>query len=387
MTAATIEMGDIIRQFRDQYVAAYGEQMMPSQNKALHDIAACCTSDLGGHRYRCQQCDAEFWVYHACRNRSCPKCHGRQMQLWFQQRQAELLPCGYYHLVATVPEELRPLFLSEQKYMYGLLMKTVARAVIDLASERKRLGALPGILMVLHTWNGQMMYHPHVHLLVTQGGVTDDRRQWRTTPTKFLVPVKALSRVIAARIRDALKKERPELFERLPSVIWRRPWCSFCKHYGNGEEAVLRYLARYVFRIAITNARIVDMDDTHVTFQYKDRDANRWRTCRLSGVEFLRRFLMHVLPRGFHKVRYYGLWHHSKRNLQRCAYLLLMLDPTSRRKRPPTFADLTAEAIRIATNSFTGDEDVSAEHFQPTCPHCRGNDVVVLEELQRARSP
>jgi hypothetical protein len=293
-----LELAEVVRQFRDAHAAQFAGVMLPSQRKALSDIADCMTPAMGGHRYRCADCDNDFWICHGCRNRSCPKCHGRQMQEWLACREAELLPCGYYHLVATVPEQLRHAFLADQKFMYSLLMKTVAGAVIDLVRDEKRIGATPGILMILHTWTGQMTYHPHVHLLITAGGVSDDGRHWLAGPQKFLLPVRALSKIIAARFRDALEKGKPDVFRTLPRKTWKRAWCCFCKPYGHGKQAVLRYLARYAFRIAITNARIVAMDATHVTFRYKDREANQWRTCRLTGVEFLRRFLMHVLPKG-----------------------------------------------------------------------------------------
>ena len=371
MKKTTIELADVVRQFQDAYLAQFGKQIMPSQRKALGDIVACCTAELGGHRYRCEECDQRFWVYHACRNRSCPKCHGQQTRQWLANLQAELLPCDYYHLIATVPEELRHAFLSDQKYMYGLFMKTVARAVIDLAAKRRHLGAMPGILMVLHTWTARMMCHPHVHLLITGGGVTDDGKQWRTTQGKFLVPVTALSRVVAARMRDTLKKEKPEIFKGLPPEVWNREWCSFCKHYGHGKEAVVNYLSRYVYRIAITNARILEMDKTHVTFKYKDHKADCWRTCQLAGTEFLRRFLMHVLPRGFHKVRYYGLWHHSKRDLQRRAGLLLMLDSSHGSIRPLVVAELADQDDCVTKkNPFEGEESPQADGYRPRCPSC-----------------
>ena len=151
-----IELADVVRQFKDPYVAEFGDRIMPSQRKALTDIAACMTAEMGGHQYQCRDCGQSFWVYHGCRNRACPACHGHQTREWLASRQAELLPCDYYHVVATVPEETRHLFLSDQKFMYSLFMKTVAGAVIDLTRDRKYLGGTPGILMVLHTWTGQM---------------------------------------------------------------------------------------------------------------------------------------------------------------------------------------------------------------------------------------
>jgi hypothetical protein len=373
MKKTTIELADVVRQFQGEYFAQFGDQIMPSQRKALRDITACSTSELGGHRYFCQDCHQRFWVFHGCRNRSCPKCHGPQIRQWFESRQAELLACHYYHLVATVPKELHYAFLANQKYLYGLLMKTVAGAVMELAKNPRHLGAMPGILMVLHTWTTQVTYHPHVHLWETQG--------------KFLVPVKALSKIVAARMRDILEKEKPKLFRQLPPSVWKRKWCSFCKRYGHGKEAVLRYLARYVFRIAITNTRIVHMDDTHVTFRYKDRKADRWQTCRLTGVQFLRRFLMHVLPRGFHKVRYYGLWHHSKRDLQRRAWLLLILDSPSQAIPQLSIADIALEASRGADEQNRDHESRQEQGFCPRCPNCNSDRVIHLYELQRGRSP
>ena len=377
-----IELADVVRRFKDRYVARFGPLMMPSQKKALTDIAACMTARMGGHQYRCCDCDHTFWVYHGCRNRACPACHGRRMRDWLCAREAELLPCDYYHIVATVPEETRHLFLSDQKFMYSLLMKTVAGAVIDLARDRKYLGATPAILMVLHTWTCQMHYHPHVHLLVTGGGVTDDRQSWREPPGAFLVPVKALSKLIAARFRDALKKAKPHAFSSLPRKTWKQPWCSFCKHYGRGKQAVLDYLARYAFRIAITNARIITMDNTHVTFKYKLRETSQWKACRLTGVEFLRRFLMHVLPKGFHKLRYYGLWHHSKRDLQQRARLLLSLLGPLRLAECLLIAELAAEADSASEN-----QGASEERFSPSCPYCASRRVEHLQERCRGPGP
>jgi len=377
-----IQLADVVRRFKDDYVAQSGHLMMPSHKKALTDIAACMTAQMGGHQYQCRDCDHTFWVHHGCRNRACPACHGRQMRAWLQARQAELLPCDYYHLVATVPQETRHLFLSDQKFMCSLLMKTVAGAVLDLARDRKYLGATPAVLMVLHTWTCQLQYHPHVHLLVTGGGVSDNGQSWCQPPGQFLVPVKALSKLIAARFRDTLKKAKPDAFDSLPRKTWKQPWCSFSKHYGRGQQAVLDYLARYAFRIAITNARIVAMDDTHVTFKYKQRDTGEWKLCRLDGVEFLRRFLMHVLPKGFHKLRYYGLWHHSKRHLQERVRLLLSLLGPLRLAECLLIADVATEAERSSEG-----EGTSEEGFLPSCPHCGSQRVEYLQERCRGPGP
>ena len=209
-----------------------------------------------------------------------------------------------------------------------------------LRGPAHHVGALPGMLSVLHTWNGRLMYHPHVHMLITGGGITPNGRHWQPARGEFLVPVALLSRKIAAEFRDALAAKEPDVAQSVPQNVWRRQWVSFVKHYGHGNQAVLNYLSRYVFRTAISNARILGMDQTHVTFRWKDRHADAWRTERLPGVEFLRRFLQHVLPRGFHKVRYYGLWHASKRPLSARAWLLLILETPPDTAMPGRLADL-----------------------------------------------
>jgi Putative transposase len=202
-----------------------------------------------------------------------------------------------------VPSEMRAVFRREQKLLYGILMQVAAAAVKDLCAQKRHLGALPGVLSVLHTWNGQLGYHPHVHLLITGGGITADGQHWEPARGEFLVPVVVLSRKIAAQFSAALKAVAPAVFADIPAKVWQREWVSFCKQYGQGNDAVLSYLSRYVFRTAISNARILGMDQTHVIFRWKDRGAEAWRTERLPGVEFLRRFLQHVLPQGFHRVR------------------------------------------------------------------------------------
>ena len=254
--------------------------------------------------------------------------------------------------------------------MYGLLMKVSAAAVKQLCAKKRHLGALPGILSVLHTWNAELGYHVHVHMLITGGGITQDGQHFEPSRGKFLVPVAVLSRKIAAKFRDALRKERPGLLATIPESVWQREWVSFCKHYGHGNEAVLNYLSRYVFRTAITNARILALDDTHVTFRYQDRSTGTWRTIRLPGVEFLRRFLQHVLPRGFHKVRYYGLWHSSKRDLANRAWLLLMLQTPIDAAGPVKIADLLEASSPLAQNqqehSYQGDNHEHPVHVAPT---------------------
>ena len=379
MTKPTIELADVVRRFAGLYKQQFGDLMLPSHHRALQDIVACMTEDMGGEYYHCKDCNEAFWIYHGCRNRSCPKCHGRQIKEWLKSRSVEVLPCRYFHLIATAPSELRSLFLRHQKTLYGLFMKTAAESVRDLAAQKRFVGAQVGILAVLHTWTGRLHHHPHVHMLVTGGGVTDDGTAWHGAPKKFLIPVKKLSRMIAKRFAEALQNGHPELFEQIPDKVWRREWCSYSKPYGTGKDAVLRYLARYVFRVAITNHRLVSMDESHVTFRYKDRDTDQWKIERLEGIQFLRRFLLHVLPKGFHKVRYYGIWHPCKRDRQARARLLLELTTT-----PATHSDAVLIAD-IVTEALEQSALTSQDHAVK-CPKCGSINVCLIDTIRR-RNP
>jgi len=385
MTVYKHNVDRLARRAKEDYRVRQGNRLLPSQDKALDDIGDCRTAAMGGHRYRCAECDETFWVYHACGNRACPACHGRDTRAWLEKRKAQLLPCGYFHVVATVPQTMRRAFLADQKAMYGLFMKTVAECVTALARDPRFVGGTPGTLMVLHTWTGELHYHPHVHLLVTAGGITDDGEHWRDPKHQdFLVPVQALSKMIRRRFGEQLAKLSPEAFDAVPATAWINGWNTFSKPYGDGAEAVLQYLARYVFRIAITNARIVNMDDGHITFRHRDRTTKQWRHCRLDDFTFLDRFLQHVLPKGFHKVRYYGLWHHSKRAQQEALRLLEQKadksEATPPNATPADIAKLAPEAETLAAQREPTTRDTN---FQPTCPHCGCERVTQIEELKR----
>jgi len=382
MSKPQLELSDVVRRFVGPYKEQFGPLMLPSHHRALQDIPACMTEAMGGERYHCNECNKAFWIYHGCRNRSCPKCHGRQTADWLQNRTAEILPCKYFHVIATVPSELRSLFLRHQKILYGLLIKIAADAVRDLAAEKRYVGAEVGILAVLHTWTGQLHHHPHVHMMVTGGGVTKDGTAWHDAPNKYLVPVKKLSPMIARRFAEALQKGHPGLFEQIPATVWKRQWCSYCKPYGTGQDAVLQYLARYVFRIAITNHRLISMDESHVTIKYKDHKTDQWKTERLEGVQFLRRFLFHVLPKGFHKVRYYGLWHNCKKDRQAKARLLLELSKLStasvQGNKLFLVGDLAEEALEQSSLESHG--------HKVKCPKCGGADVFLLARIRRGKA-
>jgi hypothetical protein len=318
------EVADIFRRYGGDYLRMFGPGMLPSHVRAFNDIQECRTPALGGHVYSCDHCGHQEYAYHSCRNRSCPKCHTQDSQDWLQARQKDLLPVGYFHVVFTVPQELRPLIRGHQKAFYDLLPRAAAKALIKLAADPHYVGGLVGVLTVLHTWTRTLVYHPHVHCLVPGGGVTPDQ-EWRPARKKFLVPVKALCPIFRAMVRDAVAKELPDL--KVPPAVWDKPWVVYAKPALAGPQAVLAYLGRYVHRTGIANRNILSIEDGQVTFRYQKSGETTWRTQTVAAGEFIRRFLQHALPSGCHKVRYYGLWSVAKRPLLRRVQVLLALDP------------------------------------------------------------
>jgi hypothetical protein len=359
-----LEVADIVRLHKDEYRAKFGAQRTSVQKKALRDIQNCRTPFFGGHVHQCDHCAQKVYSYHSCRNRSCPKCHRDQTQRWIAQQRQRLLPCPYYLITFTLPAQLRPLARSHPKIVYGLLMKSAAAALQKLASDPRFLGARLGALAVLHTWTRAMLYHPHVHMLVTAGGVSADGQDWlQPKNPKFLVPVRALSVIFRAKMRAALEKAR--LLENVTSDVWTKPWIVHCQHAGSGEK-VLDYLGRYVFRIALTNNRLERLHNGLVTFRYRDNRTQRLRHCTIPAVEFLHRFLQHVLPRGCAKVRYYGIFSpHCHAQLQQARSLV----------------------DRRCQSAATPSPDSLASTAPPLCPYCRIGKLTIVEILHRIRSP
>ncbi len=374
MNNPSIEVADVFRAFWPQYKEQYKDSILPSHLKAASDIMACMTQEMGGGKHRCNDCSNEFWVYHGCRNRSCPKCHGRQTIEWMEKRSIEILPGSYFHVVATAPAELRSIFRYHQKTMYGILMRIAAKAVIEIAKERRYVGGEPGIMAVLHTWTSKLEFHPHVHLLVTGGGLGEDGKVWHEAST-FLVPAKKLSPLISRRFREELEKKHPDLLVQIPDKIWKKEWCSFvdCKDNSKGQDVVLNYLARYVFRIAISNNRIQKMDKSSVTFKYKENNTHTWKEETISGIEFIKRYLMHVLPKGFHKIRYFGLWSPGKRSLLRSLSIALqLLMPDKKIRQLGELAELALEKSEIENHGY-----------QPVCPRCKSHNSVIIQTKRR----
>lgn len=308
------ELADVVRLHGTQYAAKFGAAMLPSHRRALNDILACRTPAMGGHVFECEQCRYVHYACHSCRNRSCPKCHGVDTQQWIDKRRDELLPVPYFHVVFTIPRELHLIARANQSAFYAALMNSAAAALMKLCADPRFLGGTVGLMAVLHTWTRTLVYHPHVHCLVPAGGVHDGH--WLSAPRdNFLVPVRALSKIFQGILLEILQRQIPQV--EIPRGARRAKWVVFAKPAVQGSEAVLQYLGRYVHRIAISNARIVSVDQNNVSLRYQDSAQRTWKLLTLPGKEFLRRYLQHVLPRGFHKVRYYGLWAPANRKLLR----------------------------------------------------------------------
>jgi hypothetical protein len=298
-----VELAEIFRHYGPAYRAKCGARLLPSHRQAMWAIEHCRTEALGGHVYHCPDCDQHVYQYHSCRNRHCPKCQNEQAQQWLAQQRNLLLPVPYFMLTFTLPAPLRPVARSHQALLYDLLFRASAAATQHLAADPRFIGGQLGLVGVLHTWGRTLAYHPHVHYLIPAGGLADEDQTWRPARDDFLVPVKALSGIFRARFRDALRSA--ELFDLVPASVWEHDWVVHCKAVGNGETA-FKYLAPYIFRVAISNSRLLKLENDQVTFRYRASDTGQSQLCTLAVEEFIHRFLQHVLPKGFVKVRYYG---------------------------------------------------------------------------------
>jgi ribosomal protein L37AE/L43A len=295
-----VELAEIFRLHGPQYRAQFGARMLPSHLRAMQDIENCRTASLGGQLYYCPHCDEPRYSYHSCKNRHCPKCQNEQANDWLQEQQSLLLPVTHFLLTFTLPAELRALARSNQKTIYNLLFRASSQALLQLAHDPRFVGASLGMVGVLHTWTRQLLFHPHVHYLVTGGGLTATG-SWKSARADFLVPVKALSIIFRAKFREQLKKT--ELFALVEPRLWLKDWVVHCQPVGSGAQAC-QYLAPYIFRVAISNNRIHKLQAGQVTFSYKESATDQLKFCQLSAAEFIRRFLQHVLPHRFIKVRY-----------------------------------------------------------------------------------
>ena len=317
MKKKKIEVQDIIKKYGEKYKQKH--KMMPHIAKTMEAIEKCRTEKLGYHEDVCDECGYTKISYNSCRNRHCPKCQSIARAKWIEEREAEILNVKYFHVVMTIPSELYMIAYQNQSKVYKILFKATAETLEELARDKKYLGAEIGFMEVLHTWGQTLVYHPHIHCIVPAGGI-DKIGKWRNSKKKFFIPVKVLSRKFRGKFLYYLKKEKLEFygkneylnnkqnFDELMSKMYNKEWISYCKPPFENAKSVIKYLGRYTHRVAISNERILSEENGEVTFKYRDyKDNNKMKEMTVKAEEFIRRFLMHILPPGFMKIRHYGL--------------------------------------------------------------------------------
>jgi hypothetical protein len=351
-----IELAEVLRRHWPEYQAAFGQRIPVSHRAAVHDIIRCRTPAMGGLRFGCQKCGREHFVYLSCNHRACPKCGHAETQEWIEKQKRRLLPVLYFMVTFTVPEELRSILRSHQKELYHLLFKESAATLMEVAARPKFLGADLGFMGVLHTWSRQLIFHPHIHYVVPGGGLSADGLRWvRFKNPEFFLPYKVLARRFRNRFREALRNT--PLWNSVPRQVWSMDWNVECTAVGNGEP-VLIYLARYVYKTALGSNAILKDENGQITFRFRHSDTGKMDRLALPAKEFIRRFLQHVLPGGFQRVRYFGwMAPAARKRFQRIRALLDWKEPE---KKPPT-----------------------APAPLPICKVC-GLEMVLMEELPRA---
>ena len=386
MSRPPLEVADVVRQYGDAFLERYGPTLAGAQHRALRAIALCRTAALGGHITQCDHCEHEVQAYNSCRNRSCPTCHGAAQATWLAAREGEVLNTPYVHGIFTLPHDLGPLALQNPRLLYGLLFRTVAQTLQDIAGDPKHLGAEIGGFAVLHTWGQQLHHHPHLHCVLPAGGLAPDGTQWMPCRPHFFLPVRVLSRrfrrlylaglahlygqghlTFAGRCRDLAE---PTPWQRLLADVRDQEWVVYAKEPIQDPRHVLTSLARYTHRVAISNHRLVALEDGRVTFRSKDyQRGHRLRTLTLDAVAFLRRLMLHVPPRGFHRLRHCGFLANRVRQakLAQCRTLL------GHTTRPPA----RDEATDLKT------PEVSAGEPGSVCPVCQHGRMHLVQTLYR----
>jgi hypothetical protein len=388
LSRPSLEVADIFRNHGPDWRQANAGHVSLGQLRVMSAIESCRTAALGGHVARCEDCAHLRVSYNSCRNRHCPKCQAIAAKEWLAEREAELLPVPYYHLVFTLPAAIGDIAYHNKAVIYGLLFKAAAETLITIAADPQHLGVRIGLTAVLHTWGSALTHHPHVHIIVPGGGISPDGQRWLSCRPGFFLPVRVLSRLfrrlfldklIAARDAGRLQffGDHAPLAEHAPFAAYLAPfrkaeWVVYAKRPFGGPEAVLAYLSRYTHRVAIANSRLLALDQAGVTFKWKDYRANgadRYKVMRLAVDEFIRRFLIHVLPDGFHRIRHYGLFANGGRadNIARARHLLNV--PTPQR------------ALADADSGDSGPQALSHP-----CPCCGGR-MIIIETFERGSTP
>jgi Putative transposase/Transposase zinc-binding domain len=380
---ASVEVADIFRAAGPGYRVAQAGHLSLQQLKVMSAIEHCRTAALGGHVEACEDCGQWRIAYNSCRNRHCPRCQGAAARTWLAERGADLLPVGYFHVVFTLPAEVADIAFHNKALVYDLLFKAASETMLTIAADPKHLGARIGITAVLHTWGSAMTHHPHVHMIVPGGGISLDGNRWVSSRPAFLLPVRVLGKLFRRLFLNRLialhDAGRLAFFGSMSHLVERRAflghlkpvrgkrWVVYAKAPFAGPEAVLAYLSRYTHRVAISNRRLIAFDESGVTFRYKDYrriGADRQRVMTLATDEFIRRFLLHVLPRGFHRIRHYGLLAGSTRK---------------------TSIALARELLNV-TPSSADDTPDEPDDVRPPCPCCGGR-MIVIEVFERWRQP
>ncbi|MEM7221959.1 MAG: IS91 family transposase [Pseudomonadota bacterium] len=381
MRRRRLEVADIFHHHGDAWRKAHAGHVSLGQLNVMSAIESCRTAALGGHVEQCQDCEHTRIAYNSCRNRHCPRCQGAAARDWLAARQADLLPVGYFHLVFTLPAEIANVAYQNKAVVYDLLFKASSEALLTIAADPRHLGARVGMTAVLHTWGSAMTHHPHVHMIVPGGGLSVDGASWIACRPGFLLPVRVLSRLfrrlLLSRLADAHGAGRlaffgdlaglrdPKAFAAHLAPLRKKNWFVYAKRPFAGPEAVLAYLSRYTHRVAISNSRLIALDDRGVSFRVKDYRRNgraRTRTMTLEPGQFIRRFLLHVLPKGFHRIRHYGLLASATRKAKIAEARKLLAAPETPTERDDNVNSNTAP---------------SRDH-RPPCPHC-GAPMIIIE--------
>jgi predicted Zn-ribbon and HTH transcriptional regulator len=389
MVRPALEVADIFRAFGPAWRRANAGHVSLDQLKVMSAIERCRTAALGGHVARCEKCAHTHIAYNSCRNRHCPKCQGAAAREWLAARQAELLPVPYFHVVFTLPAPISDIAYHNKAVIYGILFKAAAETLITIAADPKHLGARIGTTAVLHTWGSALTHHPHVHMIVPGGGISIDGERWVSCRPNFFLPVRVLSRLFRrlfleklivahedGRLRffnDLVRLQNHEAFADYLQPLRKIDWVVYAKPPFGGPEAVLAYLSRYTHRVAIANSRLIASDDNGVTFKWKDYRAKgraRHKTMTLPAHEFIRRFLIHVLPQGFHRIRHYGLFANGgrTRNIARARELLGVPTPV------------------LETDDIHTADDTEPPALAQPCPCCGGR-MIIIETFERGAQP
>jgi hypothetical protein len=380
-----ISIGDILTEYGQKYIDT--NHTMGQEKGIVHLLTSCRTAAMGSHFEKCDKCSYLGKSYNSCRNRHCPTCQQKDKLEWLDKRMGELLPIGYYHIVFTIPHELNPLCLKNKKVMYGLLFKAASQTIIELSKDVKHLGADVGLITVLHTWGQNMMEHPHLHCIMPAGGLSFDKEHWVHTNKKdgFFIHFKVLSAKFRGKFLDLLKQAYNKgglefkgkltplsgkvQFTNFTKSLYLKDWVVNIQSPFGKPEKVLEYLSRYVFRIAITDRRILEVKDGKVRFSWKDYRTGLFREMKLDIDEFIRRFLLHLLPKGFFKVRYYGIFscRYRKENIETVRQLLGQ-EAENKKEEALDDGDRVWEKQDTVWNEILG---AIRNYRQPNCPQCK----------------